>query len=140
MLEQRIVLEYESHTPLADTHRGNILAKEQDRPLGPIGNRTFCGRSIRCIHSSDDPEQCRLSRPRWTEQRHEFPRFDFQIDIAECGKTAVRFGNTSNFDAHVDSSCPFCRSSFCSSNVFAIKVMMPKVASMDANANAAAVL
>ena len=87
--EERVVLEHEADVPATGARGRGVLAVDEHRALvGPI-------------EAGDDPQQRRLARSRWTEERKELARWHHQIDAAQSLKRAERPRGIAYFDAHV---------------------------------------
>jgi hypothetical protein len=52
------------------------------------------------LQPGDDPEQSRLSRARWTQQRHQLPAGNIEAHIVEGHKVAESLPKLTHLDAH----------------------------------------
>src|SRR5690349_12682779 len=91
MAKQRVVLEHKSDMALARAMAQRILAVDPHLA------------GVRPVEACDDPQQRRLARPGWTEQRQQLTLADFQVDIVERCKRAELLDDVSDFNGHVNS-------------------------------------
>ena len=95
MPEERVVLKDEADAAVAGVAMGGVLAIEQNGP--GIGE----------FQAGDDAQKRRLPRSRRSQQRHQFTRWNLQINVVERGKLSELLGDIFGFDAHA-----LCPSSF----------------------------
>jgi hypothetical protein len=80
VLEQRIVLEHETHLTLAHVHCGCVFAREQHAA------------GIRRFKTRDDAQQRRLATARRPQQRHQLAGFDVQRYVIQRPELAELLG------------------------------------------------
>ena len=86
--EQRIVLEHETHAPLAGALAGDIAALEE-QGAGRIGVRRF--------ETRDDAQQRGFARAGRAQQGQQLAIVDRQADVAQGGEAAEGLGDVKGF-------------------------------------------
>ena len=89
--EQRVVLEHETHPPLAGVLACDVVALKQHRAVG-VG--------IRGLQSGDDAQQGGLAGPGWAQQRHQLALVHNEAHVAQSGEAAEGLVDMAYFDGH----------------------------------------